>query len=232
VSRAAPIEKAPSYQGFFRSRPVSRSIGIRCPRPSLGLPEGGSDASRSLRFPALLQDRAAPGRPHLLGLRARRDRLRALPEREWDRRSAPGAAARPAALPRRRGGAAAGNRQPGPHGSGAQVLLRFCVENETLDRDPALVLRVPKKREALPDVLDRREMARLLAVTERNDVWKRHYPARRLLRELGARPGDAEWHSTTSENAGSARSAVHDSRGLGCGRWTRIGTGSRLNATS
>jgi site-specific recombinase XerD len=113
-----------------------------------------------------------------------------------------------------------------------KCFFRFCVENETLDRDPALVLRVPKKREALPDVLDRREMARLLAVTERNDVWKRHYPARRLLRELGARPGDAEWHSTTSENAGSARSAVHDSRGLGCGRWTRIGTGSRLNATS
>ena len=42
-----------------------------------------------------------------------------------------------------------------------KCFFRFCVENEYLDRDPALVLRTPKKREALPDVLDHRELARL-----------------------------------------------------------------------
>ena len=41
-------------------------------------------------------------------------------------------------------------------------FFRFLVENELLERNPALVLRTPKKREALPDVLDRRELARLL----------------------------------------------------------------------
>src|SRR6266536_2947409 len=60
-----------------------------------------------------------------------------------------------------------------------KCFFRFCVENESLDRDPALVLRTPKKSEALPDVLDQREMARLLAVTERDDVWKRHFPGKR-----------------------------------------------------
>jgi site-specific recombinase XerD len=39
-----------------------------------------------------------------------------------------------------------------------KVFFRFCLENEYLERDPALVLRTPKKREALPDVLDRREL--------------------------------------------------------------------------
>jgi site-specific recombinase XerD len=41
------------------------------------------------------------------------------------------------------------------------------------------VLRTPKKRETLPDVLDRGELRRLLAVTEREDVWKRRFPGRR-----------------------------------------------------
>jgi hypothetical protein len=50
-----------------------------------------------------------------------------------------------------------------------KCFFRFCVENEALDRDPALVLRTPKKREALPDVLDRREMTRLLSMTERDE---------------------------------------------------------------
>ena len=40
-------------------------------------------------------------------------------------------------------------------------FFRFLVENEQLERDPAHVLRTPKKREALPDVLDRRERDRL-----------------------------------------------------------------------
>ena len=58
-------------------------------------------------------------------------------------------------------------------------FFRFLLENEEIERDPAQVLRTPKKREALPDVLDRRELARLLAATEREDVWERHFPGRR-----------------------------------------------------
>jgi integrase/recombinase XerD len=34
-----------------------------------------------------------------------------------------------------------------------RCFFRFCVESEYLERDPAHVLRTPKKREALPDVL-------------------------------------------------------------------------------
>jgi site-specific recombinase XerD len=55
----------------------------------------------------------------------------------------------------------------------------FLYENEQIERDPARVLRTPKKREALPDVLDRRELARLLGVTERTDVWKRNHAGKR-----------------------------------------------------
>jgi hypothetical protein len=41
------------------------------------------------------------------------------------------------------------------------------------------VLRTPKKRESLPDVLDRRELVRLLDATERGDVWKRKHDGKR-----------------------------------------------------
>jgi site-specific recombinase XerD len=60
-----------------------------------------------------------------------------------------------------------------------KVFFRFCVENEYLERDPALVLRTPKKREVLPDVLDRRELARLLRVVDRDEVWERNFGGRR-----------------------------------------------------
>jgi site-specific recombinase XerD len=58
-------------------------------------------------------------------------------------------------------------------------FFRFCVENEYLERNPALVLRTPKKREALPDVLDRRELARLLNATESDGLWQRNSPGKR-----------------------------------------------------
>jgi integrase/recombinase XerD len=58
-------------------------------------------------------------------------------------------------------------------------FFRFLVENEAIERDPALVIRTPKKREALPDVLDQRELGRLLGAVEREDVWKRHFSGRR-----------------------------------------------------
>lgn len=60
-----------------------------------------------------------------------------------------------------------------------KCFFRFLHENEYIERDPAHVLRTPKKREALPDVLDQRELARLLAVVEREEVWERQYPSRR-----------------------------------------------------
>jgi site-specific recombinase XerD len=58
-------------------------------------------------------------------------------------------------------------------------FLRFCAQNEYLARDPALVLGTPKKREALPDVLDRGELGRLLAVPDRREVWERRFAGRR-----------------------------------------------------
>jgi site-specific recombinase XerD len=62
-----------------------------------------------------------------------------------------------------------------------KVFFRFCVENEYLDRDPALVLCTPKKREALPDMLDRRELLGL----DWNDVDLE----RRLLKVRKAKGG-------------------------------------------
>ncbi|HEX3687431.1 MAG TPA: site-specific integrase, partial [Gaiellaceae bacterium] len=52
-------------------------------------------------------------------------------------------------------------RRPAPSSQARTVaalkcFFRFLLEDEQLERNPALVLRTPKKREALPDVLDRR----------------------------------------------------------------------------
>ena len=58
-------------------------------------------------------------------------------------------------------------------------FFRFLTENEYLECNPALVLRTPKKRETLPDVLDQRELVRLLAAVERDDVWERHFAGKR-----------------------------------------------------
>jgi site-specific recombinase XerD len=60
-----------------------------------------------------------------------------------------------------------------------RCFFRFCVESDYVERDPAQVLRTPKKREALPDVLDRAELQCLLAVPEREGVWERNFPGRR-----------------------------------------------------
>lgn len=75
-------------------------------------------------------------------------------------------------------------RRPAPSSQARTVaalkgFFRFCLENEYLERNPALVLRTPKKREALPDVLDRREVARLLRAIDSEDVWQRHFRGRR-----------------------------------------------------
>jgi integrase/recombinase XerC len=75
-------------------------------------------------------------------------------------------------------------RRPAPSSQARTVaalrcFFRFCVESEHLERDPAHVLRTPKKREALPDVLDRRELARLIGAVERDDVWERRFAGRR-----------------------------------------------------
>jgi site-specific recombinase XerD len=75
-------------------------------------------------------------------------------------------------------------RRPAPSSQARTVaalkcFFRFLLEDEQIGRDPALVLRTPKKREALPDVLDRRELARLLDATERDDVWKRKHDGKR-----------------------------------------------------
>lgn len=75
-------------------------------------------------------------------------------------------------------------RRPAPSSQARTVaalkgFFRFCVENEHLARDPALVLRTAKKREALPDVLDRHELGRLLAMPVSAAVWARKHPGKR-----------------------------------------------------
>jgi site-specific recombinase XerD len=60
-----------------------------------------------------------------------------------------------------------------------RCFFRFCVESDYLERDPAHVLRTPKKREALPDVLDRTELSRLLDVPGREGVWTRVHAGKR-----------------------------------------------------
>ncbi|HEV7942469.1 MAG TPA: tyrosine-type recombinase/integrase [Solirubrobacteraceae bacterium] len=74
-----------------------------------------------------------------------------------------------------------------------RCFFRFCVENDYLDRDPAYVLRTPKKREALPDVLDRSELTRLLEMPGTPGVWERVHAGKierdRLLLALFAYSG-------------------------------------------
>jgi len=72
-------------------------------------------------------------------------------------------------------------------------FFRFLVEEERIDRDPALPLRTPKKRETLPDTLTMGELERLLEQPARDDVWERHFPGKperdRLLLALLAYAG-------------------------------------------
>lgn len=58
-----------------------------------------------------------------------------------------------------------------------KCFFRFLVEEERLVRDPALPLRTPKKREALPDVLTMGELERLLVQPGRDELWERHVVA-------------------------------------------------------
>lgn len=89
-------------------------------------------------------------------------------------------------------------RRPAPSSQAQTVVavrcfFRFCVESDYLDRDPAYVLKTPKKREALPDVLDRKELARLLDVPGKPGVWTRVHAGKierdRLLLALFAYGG-------------------------------------------
>lgn len=74
-----------------------------------------------------------------------------------------------------------------------KCFFRFLLEEERLERDPALPLRTPKKREVLPDVLSMGELERLLAQPGRGDLWERHFPGKperdRLLLALMAYGG-------------------------------------------
>jgi site-specific recombinase XerD len=80
--------------------------------------------------------------------------------------------------------AAEAQRRPAPASQARTIaalkaFFRFLVEDEAIDRNPAGVLRTPKKREALPDVLDRPELERLLSAVDQDDVWERHFAGRR-----------------------------------------------------
>lgn len=74
-----------------------------------------------------------------------------------------------------------------------RCFFRFCVENDYLDRDPAAVLRTPKERDARPDVLDSRELRRLLGAPGSGQVWQPRFAGRderdRLMLALFAYSG-------------------------------------------
>jgi site-specific recombinase XerD len=59
-----------------------------------------------------------------------------------------------------------------------KCFFRFLVEEERIERDPALPLRTPKKVDVLPDVLTMGELERLLAQPARGDLWERHFPGK------------------------------------------------------
>ena len=109
-------------------------------------------------------------------------------------------------------------------------FFRFLVENEAIERDPASMLRTPKKREALPDVLDQRELARLLRAVERADVWEREHAGKRerdrLLLALFAYAGLAapscsgSTGRTSTSSGASCTSAAPRAAGRACCRCT------------
>ena len=135
---------------------------------------------RTRRLPPLLPDRAAARAAHLLGLRTRRHRLRRLPAAAGDRHGQRGAAARPAPLPRRRGGAAAGAREPGAHRR-RRSRASSASWSRTSRSSATRRWRCARRRSArrCPTCSTARELARLLAATERDDVWERHFPGKR-----------------------------------------------------
>src|SRR6266545_4882269 len=181
--RDAPVMHAqnrnPCICRGFLSRPVSRRLRNVSQTGSRGLPEGGSmreevaDFLHYCRIERRLAEMTCKAYERdvraclaFLSERGIRDLglvrppdLRAFLAAEAERRPALGSQTRAVAA--------------------LKVFFRFCLENEYLDRDPALVLRTPKKREALPDVLDHRELGRLLAAVNQPDVWQRHFPGKR-----------------------------------------------------
>jgi integrase/recombinase XerC len=89
-------------------------------------------------------------------------------------------------------------RRPAPSSQAQTVVavrcfFRFCLESDYLGRDPAKVLRTPTKRETLPDVLDRKELSRLLQAPGKPGVWTRVHAGKierdRLLLALFAYSG-------------------------------------------
>ena len=88
-----------------------------------------------------------------------------------------------------------------------RCFFRFCVESNYLERDPAHVLRTPKKREALPDVLDRAGCTRLLDVPSREGVDPRS------RRQGRARPPTARSvRGTAAASLGAARPGLRRHR--------------------
>src|SRR5262249_15844528 len=79
--------------------------------------------------------------------------------------------------------AAEAEHRPAPSSQARTVaalrcFFRFCVAAEHVEVDPAHVLRTPKEREALPDVLDRSDLARLLESLHARACGSARTPAR------------------------------------------------------
>src|SRR6266540_6321626 len=195
--RTRQTEEPRWLAGLFRSRPVSRIVLRVAPSGAGRLPKGGAMKERTseeladfLRFCAA-ERRLAPmtcsayerdvsaclaylqgqGIEDLKEVRV--TNLRAFLAEEQKRRPAVSSQARTTAA--------------------LKSFFRFLVEEERLVRDPALPLRTPKKREALPDVLTMGELERLLIQPGRAEVWERHFPGKperhRLLLALMAYAG-------------------------------------------
>jgi hypothetical protein len=77
-----------------------------------------------------------------------------------------------------------------------RCFFRFCMESEHIEIDPAHVLRTPKKREVLPDVLDRAELARLDTPAPEG-VWQRTH-AGKVARWTITRPSSPGFSATAS----------------------------------
>src|SRR6266498_340723 len=195
--RTRQTEEPRWLAGLFRSRPVSRIVLRVAPAGAGRLPKGGAmkedtreELADFLRF-CRSERRLAPmtcsayerdvsacldylqgqGIGHLAEVKV--THLRAFLAEEQRRRPAVSSQARTTAA--------------------LKCFFRFLVEEERLVRDPALPLRTPKKREALPDVLTMGELERLLAQPERHELWERHFHGKaerdRLLLALMAYGG-------------------------------------------
>lgn len=112
-----------------------------------------------------------------------------------------------------------------------KCFFRFLVEEERLVRDPALPLRTPKKREALPDVLTMGELERLLVQPGRAGALGAPFPRQGRARPAAARADGLRWAPPKRSFSGSIGKAS-TSRGGSCAFGKRRASGSRRSRST